>query len=135
MPALPGSHTRGAGSLRHRGDPPFGDHRFSIGYVGQTNCLSCHHLDGRISTRDPGDIDSRQASVLRGGLNLGDLSHWTPKIIQILSGPLPRSTSWTSGAVGHKQRTGPGGGHPPGAGEIPAGAGHQLLFHRPGRSA
>ena len=29
------------------------------------------------------------------------------------------------------QTLGPGGGHPPGAGEVPAGAGNRLLLHRP----
>lgn len=82
---LPGSHTGGAGSLRPVVIPLFGDHRFSIGYDGQTGCLSCHHLDGRISTRDLGGIGSCQASEawnLRGGLNLGDLSHWIGTILR-----------------------------------------------------
>lgn len=40
-------------------------------------------------------------------------------------------TSWSFGARRHLQRAGPGGGHPPGAGEVPAGAGHRLLLHSP----
>ena len=35
------------------------------------------------------------------------------------------------GARRHLQRAGPGGGHPPGAGEVPPGAGHRFLLHRP----
>jgi len=39
-------------------------------------------------------------------------------------------TSWSFGARRHLQRAGPGGSHPPGAGEVLPGAGNRLLFYR-----
>ena len=55
---------------------------------------------------------------------LSDEDRMTPDLPGPLSAGLP-------GAGGHLQRARSGGGHTEGAGEVPAGAGHGLLLHRP----